>query len=118
MVPLLDVVHRDVVAGGDAAQVVSALDLVDDSAGFLAAGILDVLDDGVSAVYSFFDPAVEKRSLGTFMILELIRLTKERRLPYVYLGYLIRGLSNMAYKERFAPLEYYRDGAWTASFSD
>ena len=84
----------------------------------IAEMLVDVLDDGVSAVYSFFDPAVEKRSLGTFMILELIRLTKERRLPYVYLGYLIRGLSNMAYKERFAPLEYYRDGAWTASFSD
>ena len=84
----------------------------------IAVMLTDILDDGVSAVYSFFDPAAEKRSLGTFMILELIRLTKEHRLPYVYLGYLIRGLSNMAYKERFAPLEYYRDGAWRESFSD
>ena len=84
----------------------------------IAVMLTDMLDDGVSAVYSFFDPAAEKRSLGTFMILELIRLTKEHRLPYVYLGYLIRGLSNMAYKERFKPLEYYCDGKWGTSFAD
>ncbi len=78
----------------------------------IAVMLVDVLDDGLSAVYSFFDPEMSKRSLGTFMILELIRLTKERGLPYVYLGYLIRGLSNMTYKERFAPLEYYIDGEW------
>ena len=78
----------------------------------IAVMLVDVLDDGLSAVYSFFDPEMNKRSLGTFMILELIRLTKERELPYVYLGYLIRGLSNMAYKERFKPLEYYVDGEW------
>ena len=78
----------------------------------IAVMLVDRFDDGVSAVYSFFDPDMEKRSLGTFMILELIRLTKESGRPYVYLGYLIRGLSNMAYKERFKPLEYYVDGEW------
>lgn len=78
----------------------------------IAVMLVDVFDDGLSAVYDFFDPEMKKRSVGTFMILELIRLTKERGLPFVYLGYLIRGLSNMAYKERFKPLEYYRDGEW------
>ena len=78
----------------------------------IAVMLVDVFDDGLSAVYDFFDPELKKRSVGTFMILELIRLTKERGLPFVYLGYLIRGLSNMAYKERFGPMEYYVDGEW------
>lgn len=80
--------------------------------------LTDVFDDGFSAVYSFFDPTMDKRSVGMFMILELIRLTAEYEKPYVYLGYLIRGLSNMAYKERYQPLEYYRDGEWRDSLSD
>ncbi|MBR1778840.1 MAG: arginyltransferase [Alphaproteobacteria bacterium] len=84
----------------------------------IAVMLVDVLDDGFSAVYSFFDPTLKKNSLGTFMILELIRLAKEHNKPYVYLGYLIRGLSNMAYKERFAPLEYCHDGEWKESFPD
>ena len=74
--------------------------------------LTDTFDDGFSAVYSFFNPALSKRSLGTFMILELIRLARENNKAYVYLGYLIRGLSNMAYKERFSALEYYRNGEW------
>lgn len=84
----------------------------------IAVMLIDVFDDGYSAVYSFFDPSFGKRSLGTFMILELIRRTKEAHKPYVYLGYLIKGLSNMAYKGRFEPLEYYAGGEWTASFPD
>lgn len=84
----------------------------------IAVMLTDVFDDGFSAVYSFFEPAERKRSLGSFMILELIRQAKERRKPYVYLGYLIKGLSNMAYKERFVPLEYYYDGEWKTSFPD
>ena len=83
-----------------------------------AAMLVDVLDDGFSAVYSFFDPDEKRKSLGTFMILELIRLVKERGKPYVYLGYLIRGLPNMAYKENFQPLEYCRDGEWEKSLPD
>lgn len=75
--------------------------------------LVDTFDDGFSAVYSFFNPDLSKRSLGTFMILELIRLARENNKAYVYLGYLIRGLSNMAYKERFSALEYYRNGEWS-----
>lgn len=80
--------------------------------------LTDAFDDGFSAVYSFFDPAQDKRSVGMFMILELIRLAAEYGKSYVYLGYLIRGLSNMAYKERYRPLEYYLDGEWRDSFPD
>ena len=84
----------------------------------IAVMLTDVLDDGFSAVYSFFDPTLKKNSLGTFMILEAIRLAGEQRKPYVYLGYLIRGLANMEYKKRFDPLEYCRDGEWIKSFPD
>ncbi len=84
----------------------------------IAVMLTDVFDDGFSAVYSFFEPTLNKRSLGTFMILELIRRAREHQKPYVYLGYLIKKLSNMAYKERFTPLEYYCDGKWSDSFPD
>lgn len=80
--------------------------------------LADVLDDGLSAVYSFFDPGHAYQSLGTFMILELIEQTRRQHKPYVYLGYLIRELSNMTYKERFEPLEYCRAGQWFSSFPD
>ncbi len=80
--------------------------------------LVDVLDDGLSAVYSFFDPDLSDRSLGTFMVLELIKQALNLHKPYVYLGYLIRQLSNMAYKERFTPLEYCRGGQWFPSFPD
>ena len=80
--------------------------------------LVDVLDDGLSAVYSFFDPVFSNQSPGTFMILELIEKAREQHKPYVYLGYMIRSLPNMVYKERFAPLEYCRFGQWTDSFSD
>lgn len=79
-----------------------------DSAGrLLAVMMVDDFDDGFSGVYSFFDPEMPKRSLGLMMIMELIRRAREAGKPYVYLGYYIAGVSNMAYKKRFAPLEYY-----------
>ena len=79
--------------------------------------LIDETDDGLSAVYSFFDPEEQKRSLGVFMITtvcnRLILLNK----PYLYLGYFIAGCSNMAYKSRFRPLEMFRKGKWV-SFAD
>ncbi len=80
--------------------------------------LVDILDDGFSAVYSFFDPDFACQSPGTFMILELIARACKEHKSYVYLGYLIRELSNMAYKERFTPLEYCRGGQWYSSFPD
>lgn len=76
------------------------------------AGLIDWLQDGPSAVYSFFDPQESKRSLGTLFILWLIEQTRARGLPHVYLGYRIAGCPNMAYKARFQPLEGFSQNGW------
>ena len=73
--------------------------------GLLGACLIDLLDDGLSAVYSFFDPAGGNRSLGTYLVLALLEEAKRRRLPYIYLGYWIAESPKMAYKARFRPLE-------------
>lgn len=84
-----------------------------DGAGTLAAAALvDWLDDGVSAVYSFFDPRQQKRSLGTWSILWLVDECRRRGLPYVYLGYWIADSPKMAYKARFTGLERLIAGGW------
>lgn len=83
------------------------------SARTLAAVCLtDVLDDGLSLVYSFYEPEREKDGLGTYMILDHVELARQVGLPYVYLGYWVPGSAKMAYKARFSALEVYRDGAW------
>ena len=74
--------------------------------------MIDVQVDGLSAVYSFFDPQASTRSLGTFMILDMIEMTKELGKNYLYLGYYIAQSRKMAYKARFAPSEIYRNGTW------
>lgn len=96
----------------------SAIMEVRESAKLQAAMLVDVLDDGLSAVYSFFNPEQSRRSLGTFMILKLIEEARKIGLPYVYLGYWIKSVSNMAYKAKFQPLEYFVGGVWTRSFPD
>lgn len=78
----------------------------------IAACLIDILDDGLSAVYSFFDPGTAKRSLGTFMILSLIDQARQRGLPYVYLGYWVGDSPKMAYKTRFRPLEALGPQGW------
>lgn len=75
--------------------------------------LTDRMADGLSAVYSFFDPALPKHSLGSYMILWLIERAAELGLPYVYLGYWISGSSKMAYKDKFQPLERYAQGNWS-----
>lgn len=74
--------------------------------------LTDVLDDGLSLVYSFYDPDRAADSLGTYMILDHVDLARQVGLPYVYLGYWVPGSAKMAYKSNFAGLEIYRDGAW------
>ena len=78
----------------------------------MAACLADVLDDGLSAVYSYFDPAEASRSPGTFSILMLIEEARRRSLPYVYLGYWIGEARKMAYKTRFRPLEALTGAGW------
>ena len=81
--------------------------------GRLVATVLtDVQDDGLSAVYSFFAPDENKRSLGTFIILDLIDRCRETKLPWLYLGYYVEKSQKMMYKARFKPAEIYRDGIW------
>ncbi len=77
-----------------------------------ACALVDVLSDGLSLVYSFFEPALSRRSLGSFVILDHIRQALAANLPYVYLGYWVAGSEKMAYKARFAPLEVLRPGGW------
>lgn len=76
--------------------------------------LIDKLIDGLSAVYTFFDPELEKRSLGSFGVLTQIRLAQEIGLPYVYLGYWIGACNKMAYKRNYRPLEGFVDGRWQA----
>ncbi len=74
--------------------------------------LTDILDDGLSMVYSFFEPDQEKLSLGTYLILDHIRIARELGMPYVYLGYWVPGSPKMDYKAKFKGLEVHRGGAW------
>ncbi len=78
----------------------------------VGASLTDVLSDGLSMVYSFFDPHSSGRSLGTYMILHHIQMAKKNGLSYVYLGYWVPGSPKMDYKSRFSGLEVYYRGAW------
>ncbi len=79
----------------------------------VAAVLFDVLDDGLSLIYSFFDPDLEERSLGTYVILDSIHRAQRMGLSYVYLGYWVKGSSKMAYKARFLPQERLMRDGWT-----
>ncbi|MCV6597082.1 MAG: arginyltransferase [Mangrovicoccus sp.] len=74
--------------------------------------LTDVLDDGLSMVYSFYEPAEARRSLGTYVILDHINIAREAGLPYVYLGYWVPGSPKMGYKANFEALEIYKGGQW------
>ncbi|MFC6498197.1 arginyltransferase [Gemmobacter lanyuensis] len=77
-----------------------------------AVSLTDVFDDGLSMVYSFYDPALLEHSLGTFLILDHVQIAREAGLPYVYLGYWVPGSRKMGYKARFNALEIYKGGQW------
>ncbi len=78
----------------------------------LAVAVTDQVDDGLSAVYTFFDPDQPRRSLGTFAILSQLALCHRLGLPYLYLGYWVRDCAKMAYKADFRPLQLLIDGQW------
>lgn len=78
----------------------------------VAVSLCDRLSDGISMVYSFFDPELSARSLGSYMILEHVEFARKLGLPYVYLGYWIKGSSKMDYKTRFTPQEQLTSDGW------
>jgi leucyl-tRNA---protein transferase len=79
----------------------------------IACALVDRLGDGLSLVYSFYDPDQARLSLGSFVILDHIRHAQKHALPYVYLGYWVEGSHKMDYKARFRPLELLRPNGWT-----
>lgn len=78
----------------------------------IAAVLLDQLDDGFSMIYSFYGPEEADRSLGTFMILDVLARTQKSGLPHTYLGYWIEASSKMGYKTRFKPQEHLIGQNW------
>ena len=78
----------------------------------IAVALSDVLSDGLSMVYSFFEPGEAERSLGTFMILDHITRAQKMGLPFVYLGYWVAGSRKMDYKGRFLPQERLMASGW------
>lgn len=84
-----------------------------DAARLLAVAVLDQLDNGLSAIYTFFDPGQAPRSLGTYVILWQIDHARRLGLPALYLGYWIRNCRKMNYKTKFRPIELLVNGKWT-----
>ena len=84
------------------------------SGDLLGVALADRLSDGLSMVYSFFDPDEDTRSLGSYMILDHIERARMLGLPYVYLGYWVPGSRKMDYKRRFQPQEHLTPDGWRA----
>ena len=84
-----------------------------DDGRLVGAVLIDILGDGISMIYSFYDPDEARRSLGTFMILDNIARVKRLGLPYLYLGYWVRGSRKMDYKARFLPQERLTAEGWS-----
>ncbi|TAN06362.1 MAG: arginyltransferase [Rhodanobacteraceae bacterium] len=78
----------------------------------VAVAVTDVCETGLSAVYTFFEPTLPRRSLGSFAILRQIELARARGLPHLYLGYWIEGHAKMGYKARFDSLQILGPGGW------
>ncbi len=83
-----------------------------DAGKLVMVSVIDQIDDGLSAVYTFFDPEREQDSLGTYGVLWQIDLARRLDLPYVYLGYWIASTPKMSYKKQYRPLEGLIEGRW------
>ena len=81
----------------------------------LAVAVTDFCETGISAVYTFYDPDIRERGIGTFAILQQIEIARARGLDHVYLGFWIKGHPKMDYKKRFTPIEILRNGEWVVA---
>jgi arginyl-tRNA--protein-N-Asp/Glu arginylyltransferase len=81
----------------------------------VAIAVVDELEDGLSAIYTFFDPEFDKRSPGVFGILWQVEKAREMGLEHLYLGYWIRDCRKMAYKADYRPLQLYSNSRWTTA---
>lgn len=79
----------------------------------LGVAVADVLDNALSAVYTYFDPDESARGLGVYAVLWQIEQAKASGFRHVYLGYWIKSCQKMAYKDKYAPFEVFRDGIWS-----
>lgn len=79
----------------------------------VCAAVVDQLVDGLSAIYTYYDPDFQKRSLGTFAILWQIEAARARSLDWLYLGYWIENCDKMSYKTGYSPIQGYISGRWT-----
>jgi arginine-tRNA-protein transferase len=86
--------------------------IIGEQGDLVGVALTDVLSDGLSMVYSFFEPSEQSRSLGTFIILDHISRARRLGLPYVYLGYWIEGSRKMDYKGRFLPQQRLAPTGW------
>lgn len=85
---------------------------IDEPGRLVAVALTDRLEDGLSMVYSFFDASQPARSLGSYMVLDHIARARKLGLPFVYLGYWVKGSRKMDYKARFMPLQGLRPEGW------
>jgi len=83
-----------------------------------AVGYVDALPQGLSAIYFYWHPDHQSRSLGTFNVLTLLAAARERNVDHVYLGYYVKGCRSLEYKARFAPSEVLRAGTWQTFMAD
>lgn len=84
----------------------------------MACCVVDIFYDGLSAIYSYFDPDQDRRSLGRFMVLALISQGQQMGLPHTYLGYWIKESSKMNYKASYQPLEVFDGQIWRKLIND
>jgi len=78
----------------------------------IAAAVTDLLDDGLAAIYTYYDPDLDNRSLGVFCILSQIAMCRQMNLPYLYLGYWIKDCRKMSYKIEYRPVQIRIDERW------
>lgn len=88
------------------------LEIRDEENTLIACTVADVLHDGLSAIYTYFDPSFENLSPGTLAVLLLCVIARQRNLDFVYLGYWVKECQKMSYKAQFKPVEIFNDENW------